>query len=390
MINSIPSRFKKIKITRKKIIILIILGLLTTGGTIAYQRNNQPQPLQFTQVKKTDIKSIVSASGTLNGKNTTDLKFRSSGKLAYLNVKVGDQVWAGENIAGLDTQDLNIKLQQAQNTLTDKQATLTKTLDDIHLFQYGNGGFSNVGTSNETATQRQARISAEEAVNNAYDSVKEAQRAFQDSVIISPYNGVITQVKVVPGQSVSGSDIVATVSANSEVYFDADVDQADITKVSIGQNGEIILDSYPEKTFKGSVFEIQGQTKTTGNNATVINVRIKFSDNPTNFISGLTGQISITTEEAKNSLSLPLEAIREDNTVVLQTAGRLKSEKVEVGIKSDTEAQILSGLKEGDSVVLNPPANLNSSQNPNPILRFIRLPGFGGGTAGRPGQGFGR
>lgn len=356
---------------RRKIIILIVLALLAGGGIVAYQRSSRPQPLQFTQVKKADIKSIISASGTLNGKNTTDLKFRSSGKLAYLNVKVGELVTADQTIAGLDTQDLNIKLQQAQNNLTDKQANLTKVLDDIHLFQYGNGGFSNVGTPNETTTQRAARISAEEAVNNAYDSVKAAQRAFEDSLITTPYSGIITQVKVVPGQSVSGSDVITTVSDNSSIFMDADVDQADISKIKIDQEAEITLDSFPNQTFKGQVAEIQGQTKTTGNNTTVILVRIKLLENPPNFYSGLTGQVSITTEQSKDVLSLPLEAIREDNTVLVQTNGRIRPQKVEVGIKSDIDVEIKSGLSEGERVVLNPPVNFKSNQNP--LFRFIRI-----------------
>lgn len=381
MIKSILSRFKKFifPLSRKKIIIFIVIASLAGGGMVAYQQNNQPQVLQFTQVKRQDIKTTVSASGTLNGKNTTDLKFRSAGKLAYLNVKVGDKVYTGQTIVSLDTQDLSIKLQQTQNTLTDKQAQLDKIYDDLKDH-----------ASDETYAQRQTRTTAEVAKNNAYDSVKEAERAFQDSIITAPYDGIVTAVKVVTGQSVSASDIVATISDNSSIYFDADVDQADISKVHIGQNAEIILDSFPDKTFKGQVSEIQGQTKTTGNNATVILVRIKLSDEPTNFISGLTGQVSITIEEAKNTLSLPLEAIQEDNTVVVQNRGILRSQKVEVGIKSDTEAEIKSGVSENERVILNPPSNLNFRQNQNSLFRFIRLPGVGSGATGRGGQGFGR
>lgn len=365
----------------KKILFLVLISALVLGFFGLRMAQSNAPILQFSEVKRGDVKAEVSAAGVLNGKNTTDLKFRNGGKVAFVNVKTGDRVSAGNTIAGLDTQDLTIKLQIAQNNLTDKEAILQKILDDIHLFQYGNGGFSNVGTANETATQRKERISAEEAVNNATESVKDAQRAFQDSVITAPYNGVITQVKAVAGQNVSGSDLVATISDNSEIFFDADVDQADISKVKLDQMAEITLDSSTNKTFKGKVTEMAGQTKTTSNNATVILVRIKLLDTPPNFISGLSGQVSITIEEVKDVLSLPLEAIKEDNTVVIQQNSRFRPQKIEVGIKSDTETEIKSGLKEGERVLLNPPANFNFRNMQNPLTRILRLPG--GGTRGR-------
>ena len=112
-------------LSKKKIIILILL--IAAGFLISnYFKPKQAQVLQFAIVKKQDIKSIVSSSGTLTGKNVVDLKFKSSGKLSYINVKVGDKVSAWQTIAGLDIEQLNIDLQQAQNTLRDKQALAEK------------------------------------------------------------------------------------------------------------------------------------------------------------------------------------------------------------------------------------------------------------------------
>lgn len=342
---------KFLKSNKKKTAVFIVLILAVILGFYFFG-TKRPVLLQFTQVKKQDIKSSVSASGTLTGKSSANLRFKVAGKLAYINVKTGDKVFAGQILAELDTQDLSITLQQNQNTLRDKQATVDKVLDDIHLFQYGNGGFANVGTSNETMTQLQLRTTAEVVRDNAFDSVKAVQRNFQDTVIISPIDGLVTQAIQLPNQAVTSADLIARIVDTSAIYFDTDVDEADISKISVGLPAEVTLDSYPDKIFKGTVDQILPQVKTTSQGATVVTIRIRLDHLDTFFVEGLTGQASIITEEAKNALVVPLEALREDNTVVLQNDKGLIPQKVTPGIRSDTDVEIKEGLQEGEKVLL--------------------------------------
>lgn len=367
--------FKRIFKLPKKILIPAILVLILGGYFILRPQSSTSQKLQFTQVKKQDISSVVSSSGTLTGKNAASLKFKSGGKLAYINVKSGDNVSAGKVIAGLDTQDLAINLQQAQNTLRDKQAIVDKTLDDVKDH-----------SSDETFTQKQARTTAQVARDNAYDSVKEAQRAFQDTVLVSPIDGVVTQASVsVPGQNVSSADLIAQIVDFSSLYFDTDIDEADISKVSLNQSSLVTLDAYPDKVFKGVVAEIIPQTRTTSQGATVITVRINLDSTAITPVNGLSGQASIILAETKGALVVPLETVRDDNIVFVQSPQGLKPQTVETGIKSDTDVEIKNGLNEGDRVLLNPPATgTRISQNRNPIQSAIfRV--FGGGTRGAGG-----
>lgn len=361
-----------LKLSKKKVIILVILAVAIFLGFNFFGRGKQT-PLQFTQVKRQDIKAIVSSSGTLTGKNSASLKFKSSGKLSYINVKAGDKVYTGQVIAGLDNQDLAISLQQADNTLRDKQATTDKVLDDIHLFQYGNGGFINVGSSNETMTQRQLRTTAEVARDNAFDNIKIAKKALSDTVIISPIDGIVTQAISIPGQSVSGADLIAQVVDTSGIYFDTDVDEADLSKVSLNQPAEVTLDAYPEQIFKGTVDQILPQTKTTSSGATVVTVRIKLDNPKLNFVNGLTGQASIITTEVKDALTIPQEALRDDNTIIVQTKDGLKSEKVSAGIRSDTDVEIKEGVSEGENVLLNPPSSGLPNRNRSLLQGIFRF-----------------
>lgn len=348
--------------------VVLVVALL-----FIFARPKKQAPLQYATARRGTIKAVVSASGELAGKNSINLKFRSGGKLGTLNVAVGDNVNRGDVVATLDTQDLNITLQQAQNTLRDKQAAVDKVLDDIHLSQYGNGGSSNIGTANETQTQRQARTDAETARDSAVDTVKSAQRAFQDAVISAPFSGVVTSVPVVAGQVVGASDTVLQLVDESETFFDTDVDESDIAKVSVGQHAEIALNAYPDKTFSGAVTQILPQTKITSSGATVVTTRISLPATAIHFVPGLNGQVSIITDQKTSVLTLPQETIRDDDTVIVKEKnGNLHPVKVTIGLKSDTDVEIKSGLKEGDQVLTNPALFKDSSNSLNPLARLLR------------------
>ncbi len=323
------------------ILIILILGL----GWYFLKPSKKAEPIQTVAIKKEDIRTTVSASGTLSGADFADLRFKLGGKLAYLNIKQGDTVTKGQVIAGLDTQELNIALQQAQNNWLSKDATAKRTEDDVKNH-----------ASDETLTQREERISAQTARDSAFDAIKDAKRNFQDAVIVSPISGIVTRADPTPGQTVSPSDLIAEVVDDSAIYFDAEVDEADIGKISISENSEVSLNSYPDSVFKGTVEKITPFTKTTSSGATVIVVRINLGKPSINFVAGLNGQAEIIQTEHKNVLSLPQEAVKEDNTVIVKVGNSYQSKKVSTGIKSDSNVEITSGLKEGELVVTNPSA----------------------------------
>lgn len=348
----------------------IILIAILYGSYISFFKASN-QEIQTQEVKSGNIKSYVSASGTISGKDIVNLKFKTSGKLVFLNFNIGDSVFQGQTLAGQDNQDLNINLQQTLNTLRDKQAIADKVLDDIHLFQYGNGGFGNVGSINETMTQRQLRTSAEVLRDNAFDSVKLAQRAFEDIIITSPIDGKITKNDYFVGQFVSPADTIYQIVNWGEIFFDAEVDESEISKIKIGQQAEIELNSYPDQKFMGEVDEISPQTKTTSSGATVVIVRIKLHDISISEIMGLNGQVNIIVTEIKDVLTVPQQAIFENENILLKSPEGYKEVKIITGISSDTEIEIKEGLSSGDQIVLNP-SDVNKNQK-NIISRFFRF-----------------
>lgn len=352
--------------SHKRWLILIII-LLAVLGFFLWPRPKTELP-NFVTVKRGDIASTVSASGTLAGKEDVELHFKSTGKLAYLNFKVGDKINKGDRVAGLDVQDLNIALQQAWNNLRDKQATVDKVLDDV----------KNSDTS-ETFTQKQNRTTAQVARDNAFDSVKAAQRAFQDAILYAPISGIVVKADPVPNQNVATTDTIIQIADDSQIIFATDVDEADVSKISPHQSVDVTLNAYPDQTFSGTVSEITPLTKTTSAGATVVTVKINLLKAPPNLVIGLNGQAQITTAQAKNVLTIPQEALKDDGTVLVKNNDQLQLVKVRTGIRSDNEVEITQGLTEGQEVVTNPSVLPSPGPN-NPLVRFFRL---GGGGAGR-------
>lgn len=343
-----------------KRIVFIPLILFVILGIFLLTRQPQNQ-LELSEVKRQDIKSTVSSSGTLTGKSVTNLRFRISGKLSFLKVKAGDKVSAYDSIAGLDSKLLEIDLQQALNTFRDKQAIAEKVEDDVKNH-----------SSDEIFTQKATRTTAQAARDSAYDEVKAAQKALDDANLYTPITGIITQAPFIWGQNVSASDVIAQVVDFTSIYFDSDIDEVDIGKVSLGQKAEVTLDAYPDKVFEGEVSEIIPQTKITSQGATVVTVRIKLEASELTPINGLSGQASIILSEAKNVLTISQEALREDNTVYIQAGNNIRSKKVVPGIKSDTDVEIKSGLSEGGKILLNPPPSGNELNRNRGLFGIFR------------------
>ncbi len=339
----------------KKIWIPVLL-LLIAGGYFLLRPNSANQEIQTATVKRQNIEETINASGNLTGRDTANMHFLSAGRLAEVSVKEGDQVKKGDRIAALDMQQISINLTQAQNNLRSAQANIDKILDDIHLNQYGNGGFDKIGSGEETQTQRNQRTAAEVTRDNAVDGLKAAQRAFQDAVLYAPIDGIVTATTTVEGQNVTGADTIAQIVDNSEIYLDAEVDESDIGKVSVGSRANITINSYPDSTFHGTVTQIIPNTKTTTSGATVVVTRIKLDEQSINFIANVTGQSNIIVKQSQNVLTIPQDSIVEGKFVYVKEGNNYNKIEVKTGINSETEIEIKEGLTEGQEIVTNPTA----------------------------------
>lgn len=335
----------------KKIWITALIIIIGISGYYFWPKPKE-EAVQTVEVKTGEVKAVISTSGTLEGTDSADLRFKISGKLAQINVKVGKRVARGDLIAGLDTQDLSINLQQAYNTFEAKDATAKRAEDDVKDSE-----------DDETYTEKEDRTAAQKARDNAFDDIKAARRAFQDAYIYSPISGIVTKADLNVGQVVGVTDIIARIVDESEYVFEAEVDESDLGSVRIGQNADVTLNSYPDQIFKAVVSEITLSTETTDSGATVVIVKLALGRPAINFVSGINGQADIVTDSVSNALVIPIDALMENDEVWIQKGESFEKVKVETGIQSDIEVQIKSGLSVGDQIVTNPQAVKVSNGN---------------------------
>jgi HlyD family secretion protein len=230
-------------------------------------------------------------------------------------------------------------------------------------------------------------------VNQAQAQLKLAQTQFDLGELKAPFDGVVQAVPVEPGQAVTPAATAIQLVDVSKLHVDASVSESDIAKVQLGQEAAITLDALPGQDFQGKVTFIAPQASTQ-QGVVVYNVTIELTGakqttasgasaastpaaSPTVVASqpksGMTASVNIILSSKDNVLTVPSRAIRTvsgKRVVSVWSNGKASEVTVETGLSNDTMTEIVSGLKEGEQVVIQ---STPSSSTSSP---------FGGGGGG--------
>tara|TARA_B110000046_G_scaffold112201_1_gene119339 strand:+ start:32153 stop:33478 length:1326 start_codon:yes stop_codon:yes gene_type:complete len=235
-------------------------------------------------------------------------------------------------------------------------------------------------------------------VRSSEATLKEAKENLGRTTIYSPMNGVITKLNKEKGERVVGTAQMAgteimTVADLNVMEVAVEVNENDIVRVAINDTTEIEVDAYLDKTFKGIVTEIANSANTSGMSAdqvTNFDVKIRMlrysyedllkkrADSSSPFRPGMSATVDIRTTQINNVVTVPIQAvtIRKDTSstsektasveveeedekekvevVFVKDGDQVKMVKVETGIQNTMYIEILSGLEEGQEVVVAP------------------------------------
>lgn len=298
-----------------------------------------------------DVRSLT--QGALQYRNTSSITATAAGTVTKVFVQQNDAVEQGQKI-------LEVKSDQAIMDVTAKQLKI-----------------------------QQARIDAEIAKED-YESL----------TIVAPFDGVLvstgrevassssssastTKQELIVGDEVKAGDVVAKVANYDQMLVTIQVDETDIPKVNLGQKATITADALPNKLYKGEVVVIGAEGKTQNGVATFdVTIRI---DHPDGLKAGMTVNADILVAEKSNVLLIPIEALQDragKKFVMLADSNDKKTtsspgnsrREVQVGLNNETYVEIISGLKEGDQVIV--PSVQKSNTNTNQLRTPI--PGTGG------------
>lgn len=279
--------------------------------------------------------------------------------------------------------------EDATTTAAVQTQTVAAELGDVEVSVSGTGNISaiNKGTISSSGT------ATVDAVNVAVgDTVTEGQEliTFEDDrldPIVAPFDGEITALNVAIDDTVQmGTELVAVTDYN-QLQMVVNVDELDIAKVQVGQTAKIDVSALSDKEFTGTVTSVAKEANSEASSS-VAKYEVKITINePTNIKVGMTAEATITIENKENVLTVPVAAIQkqDDKYYVLipteaETANsteqsnnsasnttssptvQTKQQSIEIGLQNDTSVEIVSGLREGDEVVL-PSLNSNSSND---------------------------
>ena len=388
---------------KSRLLISVVLILLVGFIVVRNRKSDTTNEYQTATAQKGTIVSTVSASGKVLTTNTLSISTEASGVVKKVYVKDGDKVVAGQKLAEitLDSAGLEKNAQayaslvsaqnsvnSANNSYRSAQASAEKVLDEVKGHD-----------TDETLAQKETRTKAEVARDNAYDQTKSAQANLASSslnyrstspIITAPFSGIIESVNLVEGMvlesSTSTTNInsqrVAVIKGDSLPVINVTVSELDVPKVKVGQKVTVTLDSVSGKTFTGAVATID-RVGSVSSNVTSYSANIKLDSSDLAILPNMAATANIILETKTDVIKIPSGAITTtngENFANVLKNGAESQLPVTVGISSDSETEIVSGLSEGDVVVSGSAAKSSTSGTSTQTRSVFSTFGGGGGN----------
>lgn len=376
---------------RKKVIGIgvAVIAIAAVIGFLAGPAPKHKVTFDSAKVTKGNISNSVTATGTVEPVTQVEVGTQVSGIISKLYADYNSQVTKGQIIAELDKANL-------QNEFASKKSSMASAKSE---YEYQLKNYSRSKTLHEKSlisdTDYEQALYAYEKAKNSYDMSKnelaKAQTNLGYATIYSPIDGVVLSRAVEEGQTVNAGMSTPTLFTIANDLTDmqvvANVDEADIGGVEVGQRVSFTVDAYPNDTFEGEVKQVR-QEATTTSNVVTYEVVISAPNPDLKLKPGLTANITIFTLEKNGVLTVPAKALRftpaepligpEDKVVDCDGKHKLwtrngqtfTAHAVEIGISNGILTEILSGISEGTPIVTDAVAG--------------QMPGE---TVAQPGQG---
>ena len=307
--------------------------------------------------------AVLTASGYVVARRKAAVASKGTGTLVFLGVEEGDEVKKGQVIARLEDSDVTASLQRSQQNLRVAEADLNDAKQSLERQRILLQKSIIAQAEYDVAEARYMRVVA--SIESAKFAVREAEVAVENTRIIAPFDGTVLKKNADVGEIVaplagaaSSKAAVVTVADMSSLEVEADVSEANITRVSPEQSCEIRLDAYPERSYRGYVSKI---VPTADRAKATVLVKIKFKNYDQRVLPDMGAKISFlspnvaqTAELQQPFLAIPSAAVatRDGRQVVYRVKdNRAVEVPVVVGQKTGSLIEIKQGLQNGDKVI---------------------------------------
>jgi len=356
----------------------IILGLIIIGVVVSQivgdRENSNPNFKTVLASRDTIIKKVTE-SGKVEPVTSVNVKSELAGEVITLFVEEGDKVEDGEKLALIKPQpDEAQKVAQSKASIMSRQLDLENAERNLRrkevLFEKG-------------FIAKQEVEDARKLYENSIIQLKMAKRQLRailgsdieiivenldlervDNVYLrSPLNGIVTVIGVEEGEIITsgtqamggGGTPIMTVAKLDEMIVVANINEVDVGKLKAGQKVEIGFDAIRGKIYSGKVRRIS-PSSTVDQNIVVYPVEVEILESDERIRPGMTADLNVITDEAKDVICIPKEALIENDgrTMVLtKKEGNVVPMPIVTGLEGDVKVEIKSGLLEGDTVLIS-------------------------------------
>ncbi len=397
-------------------IVLILIIFAAVGKKKGWFGKEATVKVAIEKVKINPIVEAVTANGKIQPEKEVKLSPDVSGEIVELHVKEGDFVEKGVLLFKIKPEIYVSARERAAATLNSTQARMAQA--EAQLLQaelafnrsktlFNENTISQSDFEQAESQYKVAKAEKESAlysVKSAEASLREANENLVKTTVYSPMTGTISSLSVELGERVIG----ATMMTGTEVLRVADlnrmevvveVNENDIIRVKLGDTAKVEVDAYLDRDFKGVVTEIANSAKTTtltSDQVTNFEVRIlilreSYNDlisekNPSPFRPGMSASVDIYTSRKADILTVPIQAVttRTDTTktkeiakedirtlVFVSDGTRALARDVKTGIQDNVNIEILSGLTEGEDVIVQPFSAISKKLSDSTLIEVV-------------------
>jgi len=368
--------------------------LVVTGLAVAacHSKTQQAAPLPTAEVTRGNIAVRVQATGVVEPADTVLIKSKASGMVLQMPVDVGSVVKPGDLLAQVDPRDVRNQYDQAVADDVVSSASLRKALADQAredtLFM------RHVVTAAQHDSSKSTTAAAVADIVEKRANLDLALQKLQDATVRAPIAGTVISRPITTGQiitsatSANGGTTLMTIADLSRVRMRVTIDEVEMANVRLGEKASVLVDAFPNRTFDGTVEKVEPQA-IVDQGVTFFPVLVSISNREGLLMPGMNGEVTINAGDLTNVVQVPIDAVRPTNelapvsrmfgvpvdtltgelrreltggegttgvpgryAVVAQPDGSFEMREVKTGPSDLRVAQVVSGLKPGDHVVM--------------------------------------
>jgi RND family efflux transporter MFP subunit len=348
------------------------------------------------------IQNVITLSGEFRPFQVVDVHAKVAGYIREIYVDVGDKVGAGQVLAVLEVPELSAQVMGAQADIRRSEDAVQRAQSEIERAQSGHQAYHAAYTRLKQASESRPGLIAEQELDDAMAKDKEtdaqinsARAALAESQnqlgmakatlerlsalkaysrITAPFAGVVTERYADPGALIQAGTASSTqslplvrLSQNDRLRLEIPVSVSYVSRVNVGDSVEIRIPSL-EKSFAGTIARSSRKVETA---TRTMKVEVDVPNPDLKLIPGMYASVLLHLDRRPNALVVPVQGVsraKDSSAFVVDQEGRVEERPVTLGLETPGKIEVLSGLREGDLVMIGSRTQVKPGQIVHPTF----------------------